>query len=329
MAKEGQATQPDFSVKKPYFLQDEESRGIGRASHYPTDFNEASNFRTPAKEDIKEGYVTSLYSSPLTTKGDIAGFSNTDTRIPVGSNDFPLIADSTEALGVRWADRFWVRSPFRKRLLLYPARTSGTSALVTSGHTGTASASSTTAVYTDSSGLYLQQTTATTVDTNTAIYWGNEDATQLQLSPMIYIKIKTGSNSTDLESVRSLFGLVNNSNSNVILGSDTPAISFACFRYSTSADGTAFWRCVTDNASGTPQATTTTVAVTTNTAYEFLIDATTASTVRFWINGAVVATHTSVLPASTTEFSFFCGCRNLSAGTARSFKFASLHCEMD
>tara|TARA_R100000501_G_C2562067_1_gene72309 strand:+ start:52 stop:633 length:582 start_codon:yes stop_codon:yes gene_type:complete len=39
----------------------------------------------------------------LTTKGDIHGYSTSNTRIPVGVNDTVLTADSTEALGVKWA----------------------------------------------------------------------------------------------------------------------------------------------------------------------------------------------------------------------------------
>lgn len=41
--------------------------------------------------------------SPLTTKGDIFGFSTVNARIPVGSNNQVLTADSVEALGVKWA----------------------------------------------------------------------------------------------------------------------------------------------------------------------------------------------------------------------------------
>lgn len=41
--------------------------------------------------------------SPLTTKGDVYGYSTTDARIPVGANDTVLTADSTTALGVKWA----------------------------------------------------------------------------------------------------------------------------------------------------------------------------------------------------------------------------------
>jgi hypothetical protein len=40
---------------------------------------------------------------PLTTKGDLFGYSTTNARIPVGANDTILTADSTQALGVKWA----------------------------------------------------------------------------------------------------------------------------------------------------------------------------------------------------------------------------------
>ena len=41
--------------------------------------------------------------SPLTTKGDLYGFSTLDARIPIGTNNQVLTADSTEALGLKWA----------------------------------------------------------------------------------------------------------------------------------------------------------------------------------------------------------------------------------
>jgi len=42
-------------------------------------------------------------SSPLTTKGDVWGYSTTNARIPVGTNGQVLTADSVETLGVKWA----------------------------------------------------------------------------------------------------------------------------------------------------------------------------------------------------------------------------------
>lgn len=42
-------------------------------------------------------------TSPLTTKGDLYGYSTTNARVPVGTNGQVLTADSTAALGVAWA----------------------------------------------------------------------------------------------------------------------------------------------------------------------------------------------------------------------------------
>jgi len=39
----------------------------------------------------------------LTTKGDIHGFSSSNTRIPISTNNFSLLCDSSEALGLKWA----------------------------------------------------------------------------------------------------------------------------------------------------------------------------------------------------------------------------------
>lgn len=46
--------------------------------------------------------VGSGASSPLTTKGDVWGFSTVDARIPIGNDGEALVADSGEALGVKW-----------------------------------------------------------------------------------------------------------------------------------------------------------------------------------------------------------------------------------
>lgn len=40
--------------------------------------------------------------SPLTTKGDLLGFSTVNARIPIGTNGQVLAADSTQALGLHW-----------------------------------------------------------------------------------------------------------------------------------------------------------------------------------------------------------------------------------
>jgi len=40
---------------------------------------------------------------PTTTKGDISGFSTTQARIPISTNNYSLFADSAQALGLKWA----------------------------------------------------------------------------------------------------------------------------------------------------------------------------------------------------------------------------------
>ena len=41
--------------------------------------------------------------SPLTTKGDIYVYGTADTRLPVGSNGYSLVADSAQATGLNWS----------------------------------------------------------------------------------------------------------------------------------------------------------------------------------------------------------------------------------
>lgn len=41
-------------------------------------------------------------ASPLTTKGDLYGFDTANNRVPIGADGLVLVADSTEALGVKW-----------------------------------------------------------------------------------------------------------------------------------------------------------------------------------------------------------------------------------
>lgn len=48
-------------------------------------------------------YIQVGATSPLTTKGDLYGFGTSDARIPIGTNNQVLTADSAQALGLKWA----------------------------------------------------------------------------------------------------------------------------------------------------------------------------------------------------------------------------------
>ena len=50
-----------------------------------------------------EAQAAGASSSPLTTKGDVYGYSTVNARIPVGTNGQVLEAASTQALGLKWA----------------------------------------------------------------------------------------------------------------------------------------------------------------------------------------------------------------------------------
>jgi len=48
-------------------------------------------------------FAVDAADSPLTTKGDLYGYSTLDARIPIGTNNQVLTADSAQALGLKWA----------------------------------------------------------------------------------------------------------------------------------------------------------------------------------------------------------------------------------
>jgi hypothetical protein len=51
--------------------------------------------------------ITNIFdgaASPLTTKGDLWGYDTGDARVPVGTDDYLLFADSTDPQGVLWKD---------------------------------------------------------------------------------------------------------------------------------------------------------------------------------------------------------------------------------
>ena len=64
----------------------------GTNSYVLTDVSGTATWQTPGG------------SSPLTTKGDIYGYTTTNARVPVGADGTVLGADSTQALGVGYKD---------------------------------------------------------------------------------------------------------------------------------------------------------------------------------------------------------------------------------
>ena len=107
--------------------------------------------------------------------------------------------------------------------------------------------------------------------------------------------------STDITNIRLWCGL----STAGLSGSATPTTeSMAAFRYSTDVDGTAFWRTVThDGTANPPEVTTTTHAIATTTEYRLRIVRLSSGNVEFYINDALVATHSSARVPSGAQIS--------------------------
>lgn len=58
---------------------------------------------TSTSASIFFDYIQAGTSIPLTTKGDLFGYDTANARIPIGTNNQVLTADSTQALGLKWA----------------------------------------------------------------------------------------------------------------------------------------------------------------------------------------------------------------------------------
>lgn len=155
-------------------------------------------------------------------------------------------------------------------------------------------ATGTAAAVSDSTGVYTTYTSSTTINTNAGLQDYTAAAVGTENLPVHQFAFYTGA---DISSVRYWCGMVSGNP----MGSATPSVSLAALRYDTAADGTAFWRFVTDNGSGTPNVVVTTVAVAVSTRYEVMIDASDPTSIKCWINGVLAATSATTLPATSTK----------------------------
>jgi hypothetical protein len=161
-------------------------------------------------------------------------------------------------------------------------------------------------------GPFIQYDTSTTINSD-AGWNGSTNGIRTDWSPVMTAYIATDSAITD---VRFWIGMF----SGDPMGSADPALHLAAFRYDTAADGTAFWRTATKDGT-TINVTTTTIAIATGTAYNLRIDARDSSSIKFYIDGVLAATHTTNLPTSSTDLDAYAELRNLTAAS----KFINLN----
>ena len=101
-------------------------------------------------------YVQTGATSPLTTKGDLYGYSTLDARIPIGTNNQVLTADSAQALGLKWAT---------------PTSTGSSYSLLNSGGTALTGSATTTISGLSGYGSLMINYSASTVSVPSDIYF--------------------------------------------------------------------------------------------------------------------------------------------------------------
>ena len=141
---------------------------------------------------------------------------------------------------------------------------------------------------------FVKHSTSTTSNNVSGLISANFSQVRRSWEPEFTAEIFTDATMTSICLWIGLFSAALDSNR-------APNTHIAAFRYSTS-DGTAFWRTVTNAGSGAGQVTTTTTAaIAAGTVYRLRITCANATPdVKFYVNDALVATHTGAsLPTST------------------------------
>lgn len=175
----------------------------------------------------------------------------------------------------------------------------------------------------DADGQFINYLTSGVVDRDGGWLSSTFNQVRRRELPYFSIIIKTGSVAADLTNVRLQYGLFSASpvtNSN-------PTVHHASFRYATNVDGTAFWRIMSDNGSGSATITTSTVAVTTSTIYRLDIDMATSGQISYYINNSLIITHTTTLPDIDTDLGFCANIRNTAASSGVNIKLARMYME--
>lgn len=146
---------------------------------------------------------------------------------------------------------------------------------------------------------------ATTNNADSSIAWAAYTHTRIDWDPIFTTMIEIP---TALTNRRIWCGLF----ASTPAASDDPAINHLSFRYSTGTSDTV-WQCCANDGSGGGTITASPVTVAADTRYVLMIDATSAASIKFYINWRLVATITTNLPAVTADLGMANILRSLSA----------------
>jgi hypothetical protein len=187
-------------------------------------------------------------------------------------------------------------------------KTPGTATTVTAyGGAPTHTLTGTASNVSDATGHYVQLSGDGAV---AGIDIATTECVKTEIDPVVTFIVKTGALIPTDGTERIWIGLASAS----LAATDSPSgIHVAAFRYAVDVDGTVFWRCVTnDGGADTGTTTTTTTAIAAATRYGLTIDCEDSASIKFFINGALVATHTTNLPTVTQALG--CTCLTVDAG---------------
>jgi len=214
--------------------------------------------------------------------------------LPVGADGQVPVADANDPLGLRYAPfPFSIWSARRRWFQIQ--QNGGLTTLNQAGFTTAPTLTGTAAVLNTTVAQFIQYTSAAVLNSDAGWLSSAFSQTQFNYRPMYACAMRTGA---DITLSRFWFGLF----ASTPMAATDPAISGMGFRYSTDVDGTAFWRCWSNDAAGGGTVTVTAVAMAINTIYELAMEVDPAgANVKFYINGVLVATHTTNLPVGATN----------------------------
>jgi hypothetical protein len=203
------------------------------------------------------------------------------------------------------------------------AKTPGTGATVTAyGGAPTHTLSGTAANLSDSTGHYVQLTASGAATAGVDI--ATTECLKTEIAPIVTFVVKPGA-TLPIATERIWVGFASAS----LATADSPTGAHVmAFRYAPTADATAFWRCVTnDGGADTGTETTTTAAIAVSTRYVLTIDATDSASIKFYVDGALVATHTTNLPTATTAMGAQALARDVAGDADKLFSISVIHYE--
>jgi hypothetical protein len=257
-------------------------------------------------------------ASPLTTKGDVYTRSATvDARQAVGSDYSILSALDGAPNGIAWLKPESLL-PTDSTHAFYEIvnRAANTTSVLGIGTFGTLLGTTSTAVQ-DTTGHYWRRGSAAALNSDA----GWQDSVQvIDLDTTYWVEMVFRPN-TALTELRIWIGLF----SATPMASNDPTLHGIGINYDTAAHGDGFWRAWSNDNVGGGTITATTSTIVGGGRYRLVMDTSTAGTVKFYINGTLVATHTTNLPVTSQKMLRNIATRTLAAATAKNIDLTRVY----